>query len=237
MTRIDDPVVVGREYASLERLKRRRIDVTGWLRFGEDDEWAVLLRAIAEVRPRRVLDAGCGDGTISSLVAVPELVCVDQSPAAVEAARSRGLDARVADVQELPFGDGEFDLVMCNNVLYHVRDRDRAIAELARVLRAGGRFVGIYSAADHHAELWEAVGDPWSDQPAFGCESGAVELGRHFARVERRHAGGASMWETRAQLQEFLDAYEELVGPLVAPKGQYPFVTARRKCVLVAEKA
>jgi ubiquinone/menaquinone biosynthesis C-methylase UbiE len=237
VTRIDDPVVVGREYASLERLKRRRIDVTGWLRFGEDDEWAVLLRAIAEARPRKVLDAGCGDGTISSLVAVPELVCVDQSPAAVEAARSRGLDARVADVQELPFGEGEFDLVMCNHVLYHVPDRDRAIAELARVLRAGGRFVGIYSAADHHAELWEAVGDPWADQPEFGCESGAAELARHFARVERRQAGGASLWETRTELQEFLDAYEELVGPLVAPEGPYPFVTTRRKCVLVAEKA
>ena len=45
------------------------------------------------------------------------------------------------------------------------------------------------------------------------------------------------MWATRAELQEFLDAYEELVGPLVAPEGPYPFVTTRRKCVLVAEKA
>jgi SAM-dependent methyltransferase len=237
VTRIDEPEVVGREYSSLERYRRRRVDVTGWLRFTDDDEWAVLLRAIAEVRPRRALDAGCGDGTISSLVAAPEMVCVDQSPAAVEAARARGLDARVADVQALPFRDGELDLVMCNHVLYHVPDRDRAIGELARVLRAGGRFVGIYSAADHHAELWEAVGDPWADQPEFGCESGAAELGRHFARVERRPAAGASMWATRAELQEFLDAYEELVGPLVAPEGPYPFVTTRRKCVLVAEKA
>ena len=237
VSRIDEPEVVEREYSSLDRYRRRRIDVTGWLRFTDDDEWAVLLRAIAEVRPRRVLDAGCGDGTISSIVAAPEVMCVDQSPASVEAARARGLEARVADIRELPFRDGEFDLVMCNHVLYHLPDRDRAIAELARVLRAGGRLVGIYSARDHHGELWRAVGDPWADQPTFDCEDAEEELGRHFARVELRLAGGASLWETREDLQSFLDAYEELVGPLVAPAGPFPFVTTRRKCVVVAEKA
>jgi SAM-dependent methyltransferase len=237
VSRIDEPGVVEREYSSLDRYRRRRIDVTGWLCFTDDDEWAVLLRAIAEVRPHRVLDAGCGDGTLSSLVAAPVVVCVDQSPAAVEAARARGLDARVADIRELPFRDGEFDLVMCNHVLYHVPDRDGAIAEFARVLRAGGRFVGIYSARAHHAELWRAVGDPWAGQPAFDCEDAEEELGRHFVGIERRHAGGASLWETREDLQSFLDAYEELVGPLVAPDGPYPFVTTRRKCVVVAEKA
>ena len=103
--KIDDPQLVRREYASLDRFQRRRIDVTGWLRFGGDDEWTVLLRAIAEVRPSRVLAVGAGDGTIASMVAAPEVVCVDQSEAAVEAARARGLDARLADVQALPVGD------------------------------------------------------------------------------------------------------------------------------------
>jgi SAM-dependent methyltransferase len=235
VNRIDDRALVEREYASLERLKRRRIDVTGWLRFGEADEWTVLLQAIAEVRPRRVLDAGCGDATLASMIAAPEVVCVDQSQAAVDAARAKGLEAQVATIEDLPFGDGTFDVAMCNHVLYHVHDRERSLRELARVLRRGGRFVGIYSARDHHRELWDAVGDPWRNQPDFDCESGARELGRHFARVEQRHVGGASLWETREHLQSFLDSYVELVGPLRAPEGPYPFVTARRKCVLVAE--
>jgi SAM-dependent methyltransferase len=236
MSRIDDPTLVEREYASLDRLKQRRIDLTGWLRFADDDDWTVLMSAIAEVRPKRVLDAGCGDATLASMIAAPEVVCVDQSRAAVQAAKARGLEAHLAKIEELPFREGDFDVVMCNHVLYHVSDRDRALRELARVLRpGGGRLVGIYSSRGHHRELWEAVGDPWRDQPDFDCETGLSELSAHFARVEARRVGGASLWETREDLQSFLDAYVELVGPLNAPEGPYPFVTARRKCVLVAE--
>jgi hypothetical protein len=45
------------------------------------------------------------------------------------------------------------------------------------------------------------------------------------------------VWLTRADLQEYLDAYVELVGELTAPAGPYPFVARRRNCVLVADKA
>jgi SAM-dependent methyltransferase len=234
--RVDDPELVAREYASLDRLKRRRCDVTGWLRFGDvDDEVTQMQSALREVHPQRVLDAGCGEGWIAASVAAPEVVCIDQSEAAVAAARARGLDARIGDIAELPFDDGAFDAVMCNNVLYHVPDRRQAVTELARVLRGGGRFVGIYGFRDHLQEVWDAVGDPW-DPADFGCES-TDELGPHFARVECRQAEGAVLWETRGHLQAYLDAFVELVGPLNAPYGPYPFVATRHKCVLVADKA
>src|SRR5438552_6875788 len=45
----------------------------------------------AAARPGRVLDAGCGNAELAELIAAPEVVCVDASPAAVEQARSRGL--------------------------------------------------------------------------------------------------------------------------------------------------
>src|SRR5437763_16463558 len=101
--RLDDTAYVSREYSSLDRLLMRRLDRTGWLRFDELDEEQTLLAAIAEVRPRRVLDVGCGDGRIPSLYAVPEVICVDSSPASVDATRRRGLAARQADACELPF--------------------------------------------------------------------------------------------------------------------------------------
>ena len=121
MRRIGDPDLVAREYAATERLAARRLDRTAWLH-GEDEPWRLALEAIAEARPRRVLDAGCGNGDFAAVIAAPEVVCVDASEAAVEAARRQGLTAQVAALEHLPFGDGTFDLVTCNWVLYHLSD-------------------------------------------------------------------------------------------------------------------
>jgi GrpB-like predicted nucleotidyltransferase (UPF0157 family)/SAM-dependent methyltransferase len=232
MSELDHPEIVAREYVTVDRLSQRRLDRTAWLR-GEE-AWLLALQAIAAMRPRRVLDAGCGTGEFTELIAAPEVVAVDSSAAAVAAARARGLDARVADIQRLPFADAEFDVVTCNWVLYHLPDRERGLAELARVLRPGGRFVGLSDARDHLAELWRPLGDPW--RHAFGCERAPTELARHFARVERKDARAEATWETREALQAYLDAYRELLGPLKAPDGPYPFRAQRHNCILVAEK-
>jgi SAM-dependent methyltransferase len=140
-------------------------------------------------------------------------VCVDQSEAAVEVALARGFEAHVADIAELPFEDGSFDAVICNHVLYHLPGRDRGIAELARVLRPGGRFAGIYNFRDHLSEVWAAVGDPWAEQPDFDCETGGDELARHFARVECRPTRGSVVWLSREDLQTYLDSYSAAQSP------------------------
>ena len=213
----------------------RRLDRTGWLR-GEGEPWLLALRAIAETRPSRVLDAGCGNGDFAELITAPNVVCVDSSPAAVAAARSRGLSAQVADIRELPFADGSFDVVVCNWVLYHARDRAHAIGELARVLRHSGRLVGCYNGQSHLAELWAAVGRSWPED-GFTCETAARELRRSFTSVECRDAQTEVLWTTRDALQSYLDAYREILGPVAAPAGPYPFRAARRNCVLVAMRA
>lgn len=176
---MNDPELVAREYAKLDRFACRRLDRTGWLRGLEPIE--TMLAAVAEVRPLRVLDAGCGSGELTALVAAPEVLGVDLSPAAVDAARSRGLDARLADVQSLPFPDDDFDVVLGNWMLYHLPDLDRGLAEIARVLRPGGRFIGCYNLEGHLDEVWSLV------HPAFAREDDYREpLERFFARVERR---------------------------------------------------
>jgi SAM-dependent methyltransferase len=227
---MNDPEVVGREYATLDRLACRRLDRTGWLR-DVGAPVGAMLAAVAEARPRRVLDAGCGTGELAALVAAPQVVCVDLSDAAIDAARSRGLDARVADVQSLPFADGEFDVVLGNWMLYHVPDLDRGLAEISRVLRPGGRFVGCGDRDGHLGELWSLV------NPALGrAHDHRRPLQRRFSRVERRDTAGQVVWLTRADLQAYLDAYVELAGPMTAPQGPYPFVATRRNCVWVAER-
>lgn len=222
---------VAQEYATLERLANRRLDRTGWLRGVE--EVSVLLGAIAEARPHRVLDAGCGTGEWAALLTAPEVVCVDQSEAAVEAARARGLEALRADIESLPFADGSFDVVMCNWVLYHLDDLDRGLAEIARVLRPSGRFVGGNNLEGHLEEVWSRVENRWP-RDAFDGHNGAEALARHFASVERRDTSGEVLWESRHALQAYLDAYREMLGPLDAPDGPYPFRATRRNCVFVA---
>jgi len=235
MSRIDDPAYVAREYAALERVAMRRLDRTGWLRFGGDDALFVLLRAIVEVHPTRLLDAACGDGWITSMISVPEVVGVDASAIAVEAARSRGLDAREADVSKLPFDDGSFDVVLCSYALAHVKNRRKAISELARVLRPGGRFLGVYSGPDHLGELWDVLGVPM--ESTFDLSSGPDQLAEAFERVELRSAHGSVAWLTRNDLQAFLDLYAETPGAHTAPEGPYPFVARRRNGILIGDKA
>ena len=140
----------------------------------------------------------------------------------------------VADAQSLPFDNESFDVVTCNHTLYHVPDPDAALAEVARVLRAGGRFAGIYNARSHLREVWDAVGAEWA-RDKFDADSGLPYLERHFGTVERRIRGGSVLWVERADLQAYLDAFCEMLGPLEAPAAPYPFVATRAKCVFVAD--
>lgn len=91
----------------------------------------------------RILDLGCGDGVLTAAIvaAGAEVVAVDASPPMVEAARGRGIDARVADGASLPFR-GEFDAVFSNAALHWMPAAGEVIAGVAAALRPGGRFVG-----------------------------------------------------------------------------------------------
>jgi ubiquinone/menaquinone biosynthesis C-methylase UbiE len=98
-------------------------------------------------------------------------------------------DYAVADAQELPFAYGAFDVVIANHVLYHVPDRRRAFAELARVLATGGALHASTIGRGHLQELQDLVPD-WDFEvhtEAFGLETGAEQLAPLFTeiRVER----------------------------------------------------
>jgi SAM-dependent methyltransferase len=102
-----------------------------------------------------VLDAGCGDGTIASLVAprARSVTLLDRSAKMIDAAKKRlaGADnARfeVGDVLELGFPDESFDTVLLFHVLTCAERPERAIAEVARVLRPGGVVAAL--ALDRH---------------------------------------------------------------------------------------
>jgi SAM-dependent methyltransferase len=134
---------------------------------------APLVELLAPGPGERILDLGCGDGFLTErLVALGcEVVAVDASPEQVEAARRRGLDARVARAEALPFA-GEFDAVFSNAVLHWVKDAAGAIAAVRRALRPGGRFVAELGGEGCVAAIRGAIGEALARR---GLDAGALD--------------------------------------------------------------
>jgi SAM-dependent methyltransferase len=126
--------------------------------FCRTDAWAALVRhAVPWALSGRalhgdVLEIGCGGGAMAAAMLARDrqirLTAVDLDPEMVATAARRlaaapgQSHAEVADAAALPFPDGSFDAVVSCLMLHHVGDWERAIAEVGRVLRPGGRFLG-----------------------------------------------------------------------------------------------
>ncbi len=112
----------------------------------------------------RVLDVGCGGGSIAKAVkrARPDLEVsgCDWSESALKAARSHpeGVDFRLATAERLPFGDGEFDFVWIIDVLEHVDDPERVLREVTRVLKPGCGFHIVLPLEGQPRTLYSLVG-------------------------------------------------------------------------------
>ena len=113
---------------------------------------AVLPWALQGIRPAgELLELGSGSGAMAAGTAAtfPDLTLMvtDIDPAMVRAARQRfrghpKVTVAQADVTDLPFDDGRFDVVTSYLILHHVIEWRQALAEAARVLKPGGTFVG-----------------------------------------------------------------------------------------------
>jgi ArsR family transcriptional regulator len=128
--------------------------------------WEALARGlIGLVDFGDVLDAGAGDGATAQLIAprARSVTCVDSNETLVDAARVRlagnpNARAEVADIGALPFADRSFDQALLLNVLTHLDGPPRALGELARVLRPGGRLALVTLAAHDHLDVTAGYG-------------------------------------------------------------------------------
>ena len=209
---LNDPANVARQYETEVGLAARKAvyrDVTG------PDAGELALEAVLRGWPDRVLEVGCGEGELAERLTavVTEVVAVDQPRRMVELTRARGVDARVADVQALPFPDDSFDAVLAAWMLYHVPDLDRGLSEIARVLRPGGRLVATTNSADHLAELLALGGIERWDLP-FQADNAVELLGRHFANVERQDACGTVTFGDIDLVRSCFASSERLSGAL-----------------------
>ncbi len=95
-----------------------------------------------------ILDAGCGEGiTLEKLIRLfPErrVLGIDTEPENLEICRRHQLPVQEGSVYEIPFADATFDTVLLSEVIEHLGTPDKALSEIYRVLRPGGRAIIIF---------------------------------------------------------------------------------------------
>jgi SAM-dependent methyltransferase len=130
-----------------------------------------LTRLVSRVAPRatdHVLDVGTGAGHTALAFAphVTKVVALDLTPSMLDEVRrnaaARGLsnvEVEQGEAESLPFADGSFDIVSCRLTTHHFPELPRAVGEMARVLRAGGRLVVADTMVPEDDELDAAINE------------------------------------------------------------------------------
>ncbi|WP_299481269.1 class I SAM-dependent methyltransferase [uncultured Roseibium sp.] len=162
-----------------------------WLRPNEDV--STLIAELEQKRPLKALDLGCGVGrhALAFARAGFETHAMDLSQSGLDqlknSAEAHGLEVSThhAPMTELPFADQCFDYVLSFNVIYHGDPAivQKAISEIARVLKPGGYYQGTMLSkrnvnfgvgTEIAPDTWVREGDDDKDHPHFYCNAGEL---------------------------------------------------------------
>lgn len=161
-------------------LSRRKDDLRNYFdelagRFGRDyvpgRSWKALTEMMLRLLPPLVIaDLGAGEGTLALMLAqrAERVIAIDNAEKMVEygatlAERNgvKNLEYRLGDLEDLPIGDEEIDLVLMHQTLHHAMHPQKAIEEAQRVLRPSGRIM-ILDLLKHEFETARNLyGDVW----------------------------------------------------------------------------
>ncbi|MBV4420369.1 methyltransferase domain-containing protein [Clostridium tyrobutyricum] len=152
----------------------------------------------------RILELGCGDGELwqKNLNRIPEgwnIVLTDFSEGMLKDAEvnlgkhSVRFDFKIADAQKIPFKDNSFDVVIANNMLYHISNIDLALSEINRVLKPGGILYASTVGKNHMKEMRDIINvfgsknltlNSWALTENFQLENGMEKLNKWFNNVK-----------------------------------------------------
>ena len=146
-----------------------------------------------------VLELGCGTGEIwlnqRALVEnCSSIILTDFSEGMLAKAKDTlkmypNIEYAVVDIQNIPYADNSFDIVIANMMLYHVPDIPKGLSEVRRVLRDGGTFCcatyGENGIMEYLAGLFREYGVKEEANHTFTLQNGKAQLQKYFHEVER----------------------------------------------------
>jgi ubiquinone/menaquinone biosynthesis C-methylase UbiE len=195
-------------------------------RITEDLEQQMVLRLAGALKGRSVLDVGCGDGALTVAcreAGASSVVGCDIDPRMIATATARAarhkaaISYAVARAESLPFRDRSFDIVTAITLLAFVPEADRAVSEMARVLRAGGRLVigdlGKWSlwAASRRIRGW--MGSETWREARFRTASELRELVEN-AKLNVERVSGAIYYPRLGLMAKLMAPADPLLGQL-----------------------
>jgi SAM-dependent methyltransferase len=145
---------------------------------------------------KRVLDLGCRSGALTQhFLEGNSVVGLDVDAAALEKAAALGIEPVLANVEEpLPFEDASFDAIVAGELLEHLQFPDELVAEIRRVLKPGGVFVGsVPNAYRVQSRLRFLRGRPPEDDPThlrMFSPSAVHALLDGFENIQLSYVGG-----------------------------------------------
>lgn len=146
----------------------------------------------------RILELGCGDGSMWKTHALPNgasLLLTDFSEGMLDSAKANvpengQITFEQVDIQNIPYPDETFDIVIANMMLYHVPDLQKGLSEVKRVLKTGGQFYcatyGEHGITEYVQDLLTDCGVKRGGNRTFTLQNGEDILGTHFDTVEKR---------------------------------------------------
>ncbi|CAN5803167.1 metalloregulator ArsR/SmtB family transcription factor [soil metagenome] len=158
-------------------------------------------------------DLGCGTGHVAEALApfAAQVIAVDDSPAMLDAARARltgfeNVEVRGGDLASLPIEDRSLDAAVLFLVLHYLVEPARVIAEVARVLRRGGRLLIADMTPHEREEYRQQMGHVWlgftQHQIAQWAEEGGLEAPRYRALPADPTAKGPTLFAASARKPE-----------------------------------
>ena len=196
MSAMNDKASVQQQYTNADGLQiRRMLHQKYSINKQPYDEW---ISEHYRIQPgMKALELGCGTGVSwkDARRWLPDdatLLLTDFSEGMLEIARANvpaqpNIAFAQVDIQQIPYENDSFDLVIANAMLYHVPDLGKAISEVARVLKPDGRFI-CSTTGDNGMHRWfqQVLGEGERPAMPFSLQNGGASLEKHFGKAEMR---------------------------------------------------